>query len=102
MSHATICGMTRVRISTTVDAEQLARCRRLAGVTTSKLVDRALRVLADQLERELELAALDRLPYEEDPDLSWEAPLGPDLPYDGDVPEDVRRLVKARRRRAER
>lgn len=102
MRHATFCGITRVRISTTVDAEQLARCRRLFGLTTSKLIDRALRVLAEELERERELAALDRLPYEEDPDLSWEAPPGPDLPYDGDVPEDVRRLVKARRRRAER
>ena len=94
-------GMTRVRISTTVDAEQLARCRRLAGVTTSKLVDRALRVLADELEREREVAALDRLPYEEDPDLSWEVPPGPDLPYDGDVPDDVGRLASARRRKAD-
>ena len=95
-------GMPRVRISTTVDAEQLARCRRLAGVTTSKLVDCALRVLADELERERELAALERLPYEEDPELSWEAPPGPDLPYDGEVPDDVRRLSAARRRRADR
>lgn len=94
-------GMSRVRISTTVDAEQLARCRRLAGLTTSKLVDHALRVLADELERERELAALERLPYEEDPDLSWEVPPGPDLPYDGDVPDDVRRLASARRRKAD-
>ncbi|HVE46434.1 MAG TPA: hypothetical protein VNA57_06770 [Acidimicrobiales bacterium] len=94
--------MARVRISTTVDAEQLARCRRLAGLTTSRLVDRALRVLADELEREREVAALERLPYEDDPDLSWEAPLGPDLPYDGEVPDGVRRLAAARRRRADR
>ncbi len=99
---ATIYAMARVRISTTVDAEQLARCRRLSGVTTSKLVDRALRVLADELEREREVAALERLPYEEDSDLSWEAPAGPDLPYDGDVPADVRRLAAARRRTAHR
>lgn len=92
--------MKRVRISTTVDAEQLARCRRLFGPGTSKLVDRALRVLGDELERQRELEALERLPYEKDAELSWEAPPGPDLPYDGDVPDDVRRLAAARRRAA--
>ena len=102
MSNAIIRGMARVRISTTVDAEQLARCRRLAGLATSKLVDRALQVLADELERDREVAALERLPYEDDPDLAWEAPPGPDLPYDGDVPDDVRRLATARRRTARR
>lgn len=92
--------MKRVRISTTVDAEQLARCRRLFGPGTSRLVDDALRLLADELERRRELEALERLPYEEDSDLLWEAPIGPDLPYDGDVPDDVRQLAATRRRPA--
>lgn len=92
--------MSRVRISTTVDAEQLERCRRVTGLATSRLVDRALRALAEELERERELAALDRLPYEDDTDLSWEAPPGADLPYDGAVPDEVRRLAAARRRAA--
>lgn len=90
--------MSRVRISTTVDAEQLERCRRLTGLRTGRLVDRAMEALADEIDREREIGALDRLPYEDDADLSWEAPPGPDLPYDGEVPHEVRRLATARRR----
>lgn len=33
----------------------------------------------------------------DDPDLTWQAPPGPDLPYDGVVPEQVRRLAAERR-----
>lgn len=91
-------GMNRVRISTTVDADQLARCQRLFGPGTSKLVDRALYALERELEGTRELVALERHPYEDDPDLAWTTPAGPDLPYDGEVPEDVRRLARARRR----
>lgn len=36
-------------------------------------------------------------PVSDDPDLTWTAPVGPDLPYDGDVPAEVRRLAARRR-----
>ncbi|MGH9154906.1 MAG: hypothetical protein ACRD1K_03430 [Acidimicrobiales bacterium] len=91
--------MTRVRISTTVDGDRLADGRRLLGVTDSVMIDRALGALIDQIESEREIAALDAAPYEMDPDLSWECPVGPDLAYDGEVPDEVRRLAAQRRRR---
>ncbi len=91
--------MNRVRISTTVDARALAECRRLLDVPDSRLIDRALEALRAQVEAERELAALEAEPYEEDPALSWSAPPGPDLPYDGEVPRDVVRLAARRRRR---
>ncbi len=90
--------MNRVRISTTVDATKVAAARRLLRLKDSRLMDHALDAL---IERELarrEIDAIEAHPYEDDPDLAWEAPPGPDLPYDGEVPADVRRL--ARRRRA--
>lgn len=91
--------MGRVRLSTTVDGERLETCRRLIGTSDSKLIDRALTALLEQIEREKEEEALDVYPYEDDPDLSWEAPQGPDLPYEGTVPADVLRLAAIRRRR---
>ena len=91
--------MTRVRISTTVDGERLSKARRLLREADSKLLDRALALLIDEIEGKRELAALDAHPYESDADLSWVVPDGPDLPYDGDVPADVRRLAQSRRRR---
>lgn len=90
--------MTRVRISTTVDAQCWATARRLLGGSNSQIVDRALVALIEQLEAEQERAALAALPYENDADLAWEAPPGPDLPYDGEVPADVLRLAEQRRR----
>lgn len=93
------CGMTRVRISTTVDGARLAAARSKLGETDSKIVDRALASLLDELEAEQERQALHAMPYEEDPDLSWSAPAPPSLPYDGEVPADVQRLAAARRRR---
>jgi hypothetical protein len=94
--------MTRVRISTTVDAQRLATVRQLLGANDSQIVDRALAALIEQLEAEAEAAALTADPYEDDPDLAWEAPPGPDLPYDGEVPADVLRLAAQRRRRPSR
>lgn len=96
---ATLCGMTRVRISTTVDAERLRTCRRLLAVPDSKLIDRALALLIEEIEGRRELAVLEAQPYESDPELSWVVPAGPDLPYDGDVPADVLRLAESRRQR---
>ena len=90
------------RISTTVDAERLARCRRLLNVRDSTLMDRAIGALLDALEAEREVAALTAEPYESDPELVWSAPPGPDLPYDGPVPVAVQRLAAGRRRRAPR
>jgi len=92
--------MSRIRISTTVDSVGLSTARRLVAGPDSVLLDRALAALVEQLEADQERAALDAHPYEADPDVAWEAPTGPDLPYDGTVPADVVRL--ARRRRAHR
>lgn len=91
--------MTRVRISTTVDGARLRRCRALLGVSDSEMLDRALAVLLEQLTAERELAALDAQPYETDPDLAWTSEPGPDLPYDGEIPEEVRALAARRRDR---
>ncbi|MGH3939227.1 MAG: hypothetical protein ACRDTG_11440 [Pseudonocardiaceae bacterium] len=90
--------MKRVRISATVDGERLEVAARLAGETGSQLLDRALTALIEQLESDRELAALTNHPYDEDPELAWEAPPGPDLPYDGAVPDDILELAQARRR----
>jgi len=91
--------MGRVRISTTVDAQQLAAVRHMFGAPDSKILDRALKALLDQVEATQELAALTAFPYEDDPELSWSPPPGGDLPYDGEVPADVRRMAAQRRRR---
>lgn len=91
-------GMSRERISTTVDRDRLAACRRLLGTSDSRLFDQALAVLLDALEGDRERQALGVMPYDEDSDLAWEAPEFPGLPYDGEVPEDVQRLAAARRR----
>ncbi|MBW3606436.1 MAG: antitoxin MazE5 [Actinobacteria bacterium] len=91
--------MPRVRISTTVDGDRLQRCRALLGVSDSQLLDRAIAALLDRLVAEHEVAALDAQPYETDPDLAWAPEPGPDLPYDGHIPEDVQALAAARRRR---
>jgi hypothetical protein len=91
--------MNRVRISTTVDGTRLERCRRLVGRRDSEILDRALAALIEQEEARRELDALDRWPYEDDSDLTWTVPSGPDLPYDGDVPADV--LAEVARRRSE-
>lgn len=91
--------MTRTRISTTVDAEQLQRCRQAFGLPDSKLMDRALLALLREVAGDHERRALDTHPYDQDPDLCWEAPPGPDLPYDGEVPDEVQRLAAERRAR---
>ncbi len=90
--------MSRVRVSTTVDAHRWATVRRLLDASSSQIVDRALAALIDQLEADHEQAVLTALPYEDDPDLAWVAPGGPSLPYDGDVPSEVLRLAEQRRR----
>jgi hypothetical protein len=90
--------MSRVRVSTTVDAQRLALVRQMLGTSDSQILDRALAALIEQLEAEQEHAALAALPYEADPDLAWPVVPGPDLPYDGEVPAEVLRLAKRRRR----
>lgn len=89
--------MARVRISTTTDADRLVELRRRLSVNDSTLIDRALAALLDALEADSERLALDAMPYEADPDLAWEVPSRPDLPYDGEMPEDVQRLARERR-----
>lgn len=90
-------GMPRTRLSTTVDTDQLQRARALLNLPDSQLVDRALALLVRRLDEQRERAALDAAPYEDDPDLAWEADDGPPLPYDGAVPDDVAKLVAQRR-----
>lgn len=94
--------MTRVRISTTVDGDRLDRARELVSASDSKLIDQALAALLDKLELERELRALAEHPYEDDPDLAWRVPAGPNLAYDGAVPAEVERLAATRRRKAKR
>lgn len=72
----------------------------MLGEPDSRILDRALKALIDQVEEAQELAALTESPYEEDPDLNWEPAPGADLPYDGDVPADVLRMAARRRRSA--
>lgn len=97
-TYATFCSMHRARVSTTVDARSLGRARQLLPGPDSRMFDRALAALIQKVEEELELAALSAHPYEDDPDLAWEAPPGPDLPYDGEVPREVAELARRRRR----
>ena len=80
-----------------MDGERLRRCRALLGVPDSELVDRALASLLDDLLGRAEIEALTAMPYEADPDVSWQAPPGPDLPYAGDIPPEVRALAERRR-----
>lgn len=89
--------MPRTRISTTVDTDRLERCRRAFGLPDSELIDRALASLLRDFVTAHERRAIGATPYEHDPDLAWQAPPGPDLPYEGDIPEDVHRLAAARR-----
>ena len=92
--------MPRARISTTVDAHRLGRLRHQLGVPDSELIDRALCALSDDLEADRERATLTAMPYDDDPELSWRVPPGPDLPYEGRIPEDVTALARERRRAA--
>jgi hypothetical protein len=89
----------RVRISTTVDGARLAAARDKLQASDSEIVDRALAALLDQIDAAQERAVLEAMPYDEDPELAWEAPTGPSLPYDGEVPAAVLRLAASRRRR---
>ena len=91
--------MNRVRVSTTVDAHFLGRARRLLPLADGRLLDRALVALVQQLEEVRESAVLTAQPYEDDPELAWLAPDGPDLPYDGEIPREVVELSRRRRRR---
>lgn len=88
--------MSRIRISTTVDGSVWAAVRKLAGGPGSKIVDAALRELLAKLETEQERAALKAAPYDDDPDLAWDTPVGPGLPYEAGVPDDVMELAEAR------
>ena len=81
-----------------MDAERLERCRRLLGETDSVLVDRALKALIDELQSVEEIRALERAPYEEDPELAWDVS-EPPLPYEGKIPPEVVAKAKRRRRR---
>lgn len=89
--------MPRTRISTTVDAERLEAVRQHLDASDSEIIDRALAVLLDALEGSFERKVLAERPYEADSELTWQAPFGPDLPYDGTIPEHVHDRVAERR-----
>lgn len=89
--------MSRTRVSTTVDEERLARARELFDGPDSALLDRALELLVRRLDAQRERAALAAAPFEDDDELTWQAPPGPDLPYEGDIPDDVVELARERR-----
>lgn len=89
--------MARTRISTTVDSDRLERARAHFGLPDSQLLDRALYELLRRVQLEREREALRAAPYEDDAELTWQAPDGPSLPYDGEVPDEVRRLAAERR-----
>jgi hypothetical protein len=94
--------MTRVRISTTVDAKALDEARRLVNGRDGQMLDAAMRALIEKLATEAESKALDSWPYASDLDLRMPDALADDrdaLPYDGDVPADVVALARHRRRR---
>lgn len=94
--------MARTRISTTVDQDRLAACRRLfEGTTDSVVIDAGLAALVREVEGRAEVEALLRQPYDIDPDLAWLPPDGADLPCDGQVPEHVLALARERRARDE-
>lgn len=99
-SSATVWGMTRTRISTTVDTEQLRRARVIVGGRDSELLDQALAVFVEQDEVRREAKALAAAPYREDdelqlgaPEIDWDG----ELPYDGTVPDEVVELARQRR-----
>ncbi len=97
-----ICGMNRVRLSTTVDGQALTRARRLKIGSDAELVDAALNALIRNLEAERDLAALDSWPYADDAELEMPDALHDHvdaLPYLGSVPTDVERLARLRRAR---
>lgn len=71
--------------------------RSLVTGPDSQVIDRALGALIDAVEEERELLALRQHPYEQDPDLSWDAPPALPLPYDAQVPADVLALAHERR-----
>lgn len=89
--------MSRARISTTVDGDRLTRCRELFEGTDSEMMDRALAMLLRELLGVREREILEQFPYDEDPELQWHAPPGPSLPYDGEIPEFVKKLAAERR-----
>jgi hypothetical protein len=92
--------MTRVRVSTTVDADLLGAARRRLGRPDSELLDRALLALLDVLEAEADAAGLARAPYDEDPELILPvATLDRGLDYEGEIPADVVQLAEERRAR---
>jgi hypothetical protein len=94
-----IYAMTRVRVSTTVDAQRWATAQRLVGAPSSQILDRALAALIGQLEGAHEREVLTAQPYHEDPELAWEMSPGAGLAYDADVPPDVLELARQRRAR---
>ncbi|MGI8729072.1 MAG: hypothetical protein ACR2LK_03640 [Solirubrobacteraceae bacterium] len=91
-------AMKRVRVSATVDGTLLEQARHLNGAKDSQMLDDALRALVRELLADQERAALAAHPYDDDPELSWEAPAAPDLPYEGEIPAAVLALAAERRR----
>jgi hypothetical protein len=95
----TLCGMTRARISTTVDAEKLADARARFGGRDADLFDQALELWLQTELIERERRAILARPYDDDPDLRVQSSehTVADLEYVGDPPESVLRRAKLSR-----
>ena len=90
--------MARERISTTVDADTLARTRAVTGLADAPLLDRALAALLREEMHRHEIAALEQQPYGPDVWLT-EGPVTDAAPWEGAVPVDVKAKVRAHRRK---
>ena len=97
-ANATFRGMTRVRISTTIDESVLRTARSVHGGPDARMVEEALVALIAAERADAERAALALHPYETDPELTWSGDDGALLPFDGPVPAAVQRLAAARRK----
>jgi hypothetical protein len=92
--------MTRVRISTTVDADALQAARMRLGRRDSEVLDEALGALLDALDAEDDAAALARAPYEDGVELVFPPGSVDDECFpERDGPADVVELAQHRRAR---
>lgn len=97
--------MTRIRISTTVDEEQLTRSRALVGGRDTDVLDAAFRALLEKHEAASDLVALNTWPYSADPEVEMPLSLSDDrdgLSYSGEVPTRIHEIAeRSRAQRAE-
>ena len=93
--------MNRVRISTTVNGITLEAARKQLGLRDADLFDRALKAVLRESLIAAELVALERHPYESDPELRMpeprRSPLQTDDTANQKVPARVQKLAQRKR-----